>query len=82
MRRAHWLRMARYSIFVGKRVEVCYKAGGNQLPATGMLVADSGRSVFLEEQFRQSTGVKRFRWEIPYQCIVRLNEHSVPTSVD
>ena len=71
--------MARYSIFVGKRVEVRYKAGENHLPATGMLVGDSGRSVFLEEQFCQSTGVKRFRWEIPYQCIVRLAEDAVPS---
>jgi phage-related protein len=41
-----------------------------------VLVADSGRSVFLEEHFSRTTGVKQFRWEIPYACIVSLWENS------
>lgn len=72
--------MARYSTFLGQRVEVHYRAGELILPATGTLVADSGRSIFLEEKSVQHGTVKTFRWEIPYQCIGRL-ENS-PASCD
>ncbi len=44
------------------------------MPATGVLAADSGKSIFLEEHFSQHGRVKSFRWEIPYQCIIRLSE--------
>jgi hypothetical protein len=66
--------MASYSAFLGRRVEVHYRAGDIVLPATGKLVADSGRSIFLEERFSQQGHTKQFRWEIPYQCIVRIDE--------
>ena len=66
--------MARYSAFLGRRVEVQYRAGDILLPASGTLVADSGRSIFLEQQFEQHGSHKHFRWEIPYQYIVRLQE--------
>ena len=66
--------MARYSALLGQRIEVHYHAGDILLPATGTLVADSGRSIFLEEHFCQHGRVKNFRWEIPYQCITRLAE--------
>lgn len=64
--------MARYSALLGHRVEVQYRAGDLLLPAAGTLAADSGRSVFLEQKFDQHGQVKTFRWEIPYQCIVRI----------
>jgi hypothetical protein len=64
--------MARYSAFLGRRVEVQYRAGDILLPASGTLVADSGRSIFLEEHFEQRGQEKQFRWEIPYQYIVRI----------
>jgi len=70
--------MARYFTLIGRRVEVHYRAGDIFLPATGTLVADSGRSVFLEEHFSQRGQVKTFRWEIPYQCIIRLAESFAP----
>ncbi|MFY9584526.1 MAG: hypothetical protein WAR21_08565 [Candidatus Acidiferrales bacterium] len=70
--------MARYSALLGRRVEVHYRAGDIFLPATGTIVADSGKSIFLEEHFCQRGQVKTFRWEIPYQCIVRLTENSAP----
>ncbi len=73
--------MARYSRYVGKRVEVRYQAGTTSLPAVGTLVADSGRSIFLEEQFQQKAGMKSFRWEIPYQCIVQVDETCVPPAL-
>lgn len=71
--------MARYSAFLGRRVEVQYRAGDILLPASGIFVADSGRSIFLEQQFEQRGQHKHFRWEIPYQYIVRLEEKPEPT---
>jgi hypothetical protein len=66
--------MARYSPFLGRRVEVHYRAGEILLPASGIFVADSGRSIFLEQSFSQRGQLRHFRWEIPYQYIVRLEE--------
>ena len=66
--------MARYSAFLGRAVEVQYRAGDICLPASGTFVGDSGRSIFLEQHFEQRGQPKNFRWEIPYQCIVRLED--------
>jgi len=66
--------MARYSAFLGRFVDVQYRAGDICLPASGTFVADSGRSIFLEQHYEQHGQSKNFRWEIPYQCIVRLEE--------
>ena len=66
--------MARYSAFLGCRVEVQYRAGDIVLPASGTFVADSGRSIFLEQSLVQRGQQKHFRWEIPYRYIVRLEE--------
>jgi len=66
--------MARYSGFLGRRVEVHYRAGDVLLPASGTFVADSGRSIFLEQSLVQRGQQRHFRWEIPYQYIVRLEE--------
>jgi hypothetical protein len=66
--------MARYSGLLGRRIEVTYRAGDILLPATGNLAADSGNSVFLEEHYQHRGDIKTFRWEIPYPCIVQLNE--------
>jgi len=66
--------MARYSSFLGRRVEVQYRAGDILLPASGTFVADSGRSIFLEQSFEQRGQHKHFRWEIPYQYLVRTDE--------
>jgi len=70
--------MARYSAFLGRRVEVQYRAGDILLPASGTFVADSGRSIFLEQSFEQRGSQRNFRWEIPYQYIVRLEEKPAP----
>src|SRR6266403_2412132 len=66
--------MARYSAFLGRRVEVQYRAGEILLPASGTFVADSGRSIFLEQNFEQRGQHRHFRWEIPYQYLVRIQE--------
>jgi hypothetical protein len=70
--------MARYSAFLGRRVEVHYRAGDILLPASGTFVADSGRSIFLEQHLEKRGQRKQFRWEIPYQYIVRLEEVKDP----
>jgi hypothetical protein len=66
--------MAQYSALMGKRIAVTYRAGDVILPATGMLSADSGKSIFLEESYHQNGNTKTFRWEIPYPCILQLQE--------
>ncbi len=66
--------MARYADLLGRRIEVQYRAGDIFLPAVGTLVADSGKSIFLEEHFCQRGQMKNFRWEIPYQCIIQIAE--------
>jgi hypothetical protein len=66
--------MARYSAFLERKVEVRYRAGAIVLTASATLVADSGRSIFLEEHFEQDGQQKQFRWEIPYSCIVKIVE--------
>ncbi|MBZ5703121.1 MAG: hypothetical protein LAN84_14910 [Acidobacteriia bacterium] len=66
--------MARYCAFLERKVEVRYRAGEIVLSASATLVADSGRSIFLEEHFAQGGQQKQFRWEIPYACIVEIVE--------
>ncbi len=72
--------MAHFSALLGRRVEVQYRAGDIFLPATGTLVADSGRSIFLEEHIERHGQMKHFRWEIPYQCIMRVEEKPTPAA--
>lgn len=68
------LPMARFSAFLGRAVEVEYRAGDICLPASGTFVGDSGRSIFLEQHFEQQGKPRSFRWELPYQCILRIEE--------
>ena len=69
--------MIRYSRLVGKRAEVVYRVGAIHLLAVGLLLADSGESIFVEQHFDQSGSVKTFHLKIPYHCIVQLSE-SIP----
>ena len=39
-----------------------------------LFVQDSDRSIFLEQNFEQRGEQGHFRWEIPYQCLVRIAE--------
>jgi len=66
--------MARYSAYLGRKVEVQYRAGDICLPASGTFVADSGRSIFLEQRFEQRGLERTFRWEVPYAYIIRIEE--------
>jgi hypothetical protein len=73
--------MCRYHELLGRRVVVQYRAGDVILPATGWLAADSGKSIFLEEKLMQRGQAKTFRWEIPYSCILSLDENFAPVPV-
>lgn len=64
--------MERYSALVGKRVEAHYRTGDIHLSAVGVLVSDSGKSVFLEERFSQGGKDKTIRVEIPYEYVLRI----------
>lgn len=64
--------MARYSSLLGRRVEVQYRASDTLVPASGVFVADSGRSIFLEQSFEQRGQHRYFRWEIPYQYLIKI----------
>jgi hypothetical protein len=64
--------MAAYSRFLGGPVRVQYRQGDILLSATGTFVADSGRSIFLEQHVEQRGKLNYFRWEIPYPYIHRI----------
>jgi hypothetical protein len=68
--------MLRFLVLIGKHVDVHYRASDIQMSATGTLVQDSGKSIFLEERFDQGGKMKTLRLEIPYPCIARISEHS------
>ena len=58
--------MAAYSDYLGSAVIVQYRLGDILLSASGVLVGDSGRSIFLEQHVEQRGRRNYFRWEIPY----------------
>jgi hypothetical protein len=66
--------MKQYSTFVGKRVEVRYKAGALHLSATGILLTDNGDTISLEDHFLQNGKQKTMRVEVPYGCILKVAE--------
>jgi hypothetical protein len=74
--------MAQYCKLLGARVEVEYRAGDVLLAATGKLAADSGKSIFLEDHSELKGQVKTFRWEIPYPCILSVDQSFAPAPVN
>ncbi|MFI5097011.1 MAG: hypothetical protein ACHQT6_03465 [Candidatus Acidiferrales bacterium] len=70
--------MASYSHFLGRKVTVQYRAGDILVPASGTFVADSGRSIFLEQHIEQRGKRSYFRWEIPYGYLHRIEEMGEP----
>jgi hypothetical protein len=68
--------MAVYAKFLGLLVNVTYRVNDIHLHASGTLVGDSGRSIFLEQHLEQRGRVNYFRWEIPYQHVHRIAEAS------
>jgi len=51
---------------------VIYRLGNIELLAAGLLHADSGNFVFVEQHFDQHGSLKIFHLKIPYRCIVQL----------
>jgi hypothetical protein len=66
--------MSAYASLLGKRVEAHYRASDLHLSAVGVLVGDSGHSIYVEDCFMQNGREKRVRLEIPYAHIARLFE--------
>jgi hypothetical protein len=66
--------MLKYQKYVGKSVEAHYRAGDLQLSVSGILAADSGKSVFVEDRFVQHGKEKTLRVEIPYQYLSYIDE--------
>jgi len=66
--------MERYSSFVGKRVEAHYRSADIHMFAVGVIVADNGTAVYLEDRFASGGTEKMMRLELPYTHIVRLVE--------
>lgn len=77
--------MSRFVSFMGKRVEAHYRVADIHQNSVGTLVADTGRSIVVEERILQGERKKTMRVEIPYEYVIRLTEaeHSseVPTIV-
>jgi hypothetical protein len=71
--------MAAYSRFLGGTVKVQYRLGDVLLSASGTFVADSGRSIFLEQHLEQRGKRNYFRWEIPYPYIHRIESMAAET---
>ena len=70
--------MDRYSAFVGKRVEVEYRAGDLHLSAIGTLVGVKEKSIFLEDHMNQGDKNKTTRTEIPHVNVFRIVESPAP----
>lgn len=68
--------MTRYSAYLGKRVEAHYRAGDLQLSVCGILAADSGTSISIEDRFVQHGKEKTLRVEIPYQYLLYVDDRS------
>lgn len=71
--------MAAYSRFLGGTVKVQYRLGDVVFSASGTFVADSGRSIFLEQHLEQRGKRNYFRWEIPYPYIHRIESMNAET---
>ena len=71
---ADWGGMARYTAFVGKRVEAHYRAGDLQLSTIGTLASDTGKAIFVQERFSSGGKEKTMRVEIPYAYVIRVVE--------
>jgi len=76
-RTSRLLSVAAYSDYLGATVTVQYRLGDVVLSATGVLVGDSGRSIFLEQHLEQGGKRNCLRWEIPY-----LNVHAIEGKIE
>ena len=68
--------MPRYCALLGRQVDIYYWSGQLLTPATGILAADSGKSIFIEEQLDDL--LCPYRWEISYRSIVSVIPSDAP----
>lgn len=73
--------MPTFACLLGKRVEVCYRAGDVHMTITGNLALDTGKRIHLEERFSQGGRSKTLRIEVPYGSIVRIREVPAPAQL-
>jgi hypothetical protein len=66
--------MTSYEALLGKRVEAHYRASDLQLSAAGTLIADSGRSISIEDRYIRDGREKKTCLEIPYDFLFRVIE--------
>jgi hypothetical protein len=66
--------MDRYTQLVGKRVEAHYRARDIDLSVKGTLVANSRKSLSIEERYTQGGREKTMRIEIPHEYIIHISE--------
>jgi len=74
--------MQTFANLLGKRVEVCYRAGDVHMTITGNLALDTGLRIQLEEHFSQDGRSKTLRIEVPYGSIVRIREVPAPAQLE
>jgi hypothetical protein len=75
--------VTRYAALLGKRVEAFYRAGDLQMSAIGLLAADNGKSISIEDRFSQYGRKKTLRVEIPYDYVIHVVEaNGDPASPD
>lgn len=53
-------------------MEIHYRAGDLHLSCCGILVAETSRSLFLEERFSRNGREKIIRIEIPYEFLLKI----------
>ncbi len=74
------IKSARYAALIAKSVDIIYRDGDVRLRASGVLVADSGKAIFIEEEFASAKDVRTVRWEIPYPHLYRVEESAAVSS--
>jgi hypothetical protein len=66
--------MAQYGCSLGKDVRVEYRAAHAVHSSCGRMVRDTGDSIIIEERFSARGGPKTARIEVPYNCVIKLEE--------
>jgi hypothetical protein len=66
--------MGRYSSLLGTGIELVYRFCDVDLRISGKLLSDSGTCIIIELNLDQEGNLRVCRMELPYDCIVRLNE--------
>jgi hypothetical protein len=66
--------MTQYGHSLGKDVRVEYRAARAIHSSCGRMVRDTGDSIIIEERFDAHGNSKTARIEVPYNCVIHLEE--------